>query len=431
MRRTKAKRKPFLQLGLLLSLLFPVLTGCWSAHEISNIAIVNALGIDQNDQGQLEVTTVIVKPSHLFPEIGESGHPSQHAYLVRTETGKNMLEAMEKLSNSLPEQIYFGHLETVIFGRKAAMTQIQKCLDFLNRGTDFRPNIKLLVANGRAKDIVSETPELNSTIGLEIQDLVDTKRYGTSQMVEDISQFTEKMDDNTEDPYTGFIGTKPLNSLPTSTGPSKPQEQSHSTTQKELTKPANDSQKSLSNTLQLQGTAVFKGSHFIGVLNEPETQGFLLLKGKLQNSVVTLNCGGGDQGDVGIQIRGSKATYTPAYSLNHPSMSVSISVNADIGQYTCKKGVMSPKEISQMNHRLETILKQQAEDTLNVAQKNWQTDIFGFGKAFYQKDPVQWKLMAPVWREKLLKDMDVNVKVTTNINRFGLRKETSHVNETR
>lgn len=84
-----------------------------------------------------------------------------------------------------------------------------------------------------------------------------------------------------------------------------------------------------------------------------------------------------------------------------------------------------------MNHQLETILKQQAEDTLNVAQKNWQTDIFGFGKAFYKKDPVQWKLMAPVWREKLLKDMDVNVKVTANINRFGLRKETSHVNETR
>jgi len=274
---------------------------------------------------------------------------------------------------------------------------------------------------------------LNSIIGLEIRDLVRTRQFGTTQMVQDISQFTEKMDEPTEDPYTGVIslGRSKTDTIPTSKTASGIGGNGNSVRTEKNLNGSNHEQEDRSSTLELKGTAVFKGSRFVGVLNEPETQGFLLVKGGLKNSVVTLGCGSGDTGNVGVEINDSKATLTPEFSQGKPSMSVSISVNADIGQYTCKKGHLNTEKVGELNQQFERVMKQQVEDTLNVAQKAWQTDIFGFGRAFYRKDPVQWKPMAPNWKNGILKEMDVKVKVTANINRYGLRKEPTYVNETR
>ncbi|MDF2904005.1 MAG: Ger(x)C family germination protein, partial [Bacillus sp. (in: firmicutes)] len=35
-----------------------LLSGCWSAEEINNIAIMNAIGVDLNQAGEYEVTSV-------------------------------------------------------------------------------------------------------------------------------------------------------------------------------------------------------------------------------------------------------------------------------------------------------------------------------------------------------------------------------------
>ncbi|WEG14652.1 Ger(x)C family spore germination protein [Pullulanibacillus sp. KACC 23026] len=431
------KSKPFKlkPLIFIVSLVFlPILAGCWSAHEISHLAIMDSIGIDENENGELEVTSVMVKPSSLFSGLGENGSPNQDAYIIQTVTGKNMVEIMGKLSDSTPEKLYLGHMDVVVFGQKAAQTQLKDCLDYLTRGIDFRPNIRILVANGTAKSVLSNPPGLDLSVGQQVQELVNARRYSMTNMVEDLRQFTKKMDESTEDPYTGLISPISLRS-----NDEKPVFQKWSASHDEALesdkkldqKSSGEQNETNSIGLSLEGTAVFKGSRLKGYLNEPETQGLMLLRGKLQNGVVTLDCGDSKKGNVGLLITDSNATYQPKMIDGEPSLTASISVEADIGQTTCQSSPISPLKMDQLNQELEEKMKSEVKDVLNLAQKQWQTDIFGFGEAFYKKDPKVWKLLEPNWRHGLLKNMDVDVQINANINRYGLRKGTIGTNETR
>ncbi|GGH88421.1 spore germination protein KC [Pullulanibacillus pueri] len=428
------KTKPFL-----LKLLFPFLllfvsiglTGCWSAHEVNDLAIVNVMGIDQTKTGQLKVTTVIVKPPELFSEspIG-SGNPNRSPFLIQTITGKSMFDVMEKLSNALSGKIYLGHLNIVVFGKEAAKHKMGNSLDFLKREHDFRPNIKLLVSRTTAEEIVKQRPILNSTIGLEIQDLVKSSRFSTSSMVSDIMKFSEKLEGDIEDAYTGSVNTVSNND------DSHSNEQTLSTQgqvqpRNRIEEQSNENPKSDAHALRLQGTAVFNDGHLQGFLDQDETEGLLLLKGKLHSGSVILDCGPNDNGAVGLKMMHSQSSYSPHLSQGTPTMDVNINVKADIGDYTCAEKTINTGRMNELNHQFENVLEHQVNEVLAIAQKQWQTDIFGFGKTFYQKYPDEWKALAPHWKQGLLKQMDVHVDISANIERYGLSKEAVKANESR
>ena len=193
---------------MILQLLFIpfLLSGCWSAKEIHDLGIINALGIDFNDAGEFEITTVIVRPTELFPEsIGGTTDGKQNKYLIETATGQTVFEAISKLSKSISDKIYFGHLDVVVFGEKAAREKMIPALDFISRENEFRPNIYLLVTKGKAADVINTSPEFNKTLGLEFKNLIKSSRFAATKMVTDISQFMRAFTGNTNDPATGVI----------------------------------------------------------------------------------------------------------------------------------------------------------------------------------------------------------------------------------
>jgi spore germination protein KC len=238
-----------------------LLSGCWSAKEIHNLAIVNAMGIDINDAGEYELTTVIVKPSALFSKsIGGTVERKQSQCLVETATGQTVLDAMSKLSKSVPGSMYVGHMDVVVFGEKAAREKLLPALDFISRADEFRPNNLLLVAKGKAADIVTASPELSKTIGLEVKNLTKLNRFVAAKMVKDISKFREALTSNTSDPVTAVLTSSDSLGIQT-----KVDDQGSS----------HNFQKEKPKLVSLDGTAVFKKGYLKGFLNEKETRGLL------------------------------------------------------------------------------------------------------------------------------------------------------------
>ena len=427
MKKIRATKIRVLFLIITLFGLNSVLSGCWSAHEINKLSIVNVIGIDETDSGELKVTTVIVKPTDLFAESSfGGGNPIHSPFLIQSVTGNSMFEIMEKLSDSVSEKVYLGHLNAIVFGQDIAKNRMKDCLDFFKRQIDFRPNIKVLVTKESAERIVKQRPNFNATLGLELQELIRSSQFATSRVVTDISQFTQKLSENTEDPITGVISTdEAMTDIQT--------DKEDVTTQGKVNHKGNKSDKTTedSESLGMQGTAVFKGEHLVGYLDTEETQGLLLLKGDLDSSIITLNCGKKDKGTVGLQVNHSESTFKPSFTNGEPKMDITISVDANIGDYTCKHATISSQKISQLEDQFEKVLQQQVQDVLYVTQKDWQTDSIGFGKVLYHKYPDQWKRLEPSWRNGGLKQMGVSVKIDANIKRFGLTKEAIKVNESR
>lgn len=401
---------------MILQLLFIpfLLSGCWSAKEIHDLGIINALGIDFNEAGEFEITTVIVRPSELFPEsVGGPRYGKQNRYLIETATGQTIFEAISKLSKSISDKIYFGHLDVVVFGEKAAREKMIPSLDFISRENEFRPNIYLLVTKGKAADVINTSPEFNKTLGLEFKNLTKSSRFAATKMVKDISQFMKDFTSNTKDPITGVLMT--ANDLGINAKGEDQESQYY--------------QKGRPQVISLDGTAVFKKGNLKGFLDEKETHGLLWIKGDLKNDIIVMNLGNDKK--VSIIIRNSKSQFIPYITEKHTKMTVKTQVEADIGEVTIPNLHLDSNQIDRLNRQLEEIIIKEETTVLNKAQKDWQTDIFGFGEAIYRNQPLIWDLMAPNWGNGGLKNMKVDLKVKANISRYGLHKDPSNPDESR
>ena len=417
MKLVKSKKgKSFLFFLLLCSVSF-ILSACWSAKELHNLAIINAMGIDLNDKGDYEVTVVIPKPSALFsqPFVGDIGGDRRNNYLIETASGKTIFEAMGNLSKSIVENIYFGHVDVVVFGEKVAKEKMESSLDFFHRNIQFRPNTQLLVSKEKASDVVSISPEYNTTFGLEILDLIKSNRLTTTKMIRDMSQFKKEFNQDTTDPITAVVTN------------------AENIGNKVIDEDANSKkeQEKRTDIVSLNGTAVFKEENLKGYLNHSETRGLLWIKGELKKEIVVLECGENEKGFVSVIINDSSSKMIPEINQIYNKITVITNVDARIGEVTCTNLKLNSNQLNQLNKQMEELIVKEEKDVLNKVQKQWQADIFGFGKAFYQKHPRDWDRIASNWRKGGLKDLQVHLKVNANISQYGLRKSTGQANESR
>lgn len=408
-----------LVLVVLLVLLSLSLTGCWSSHEINNLAIVDIMGIDQDDSGQFELTVSIIN----FSPMGTGTGKIQSTTIVETAVGKTLYEAMEKLSGTLAKEIYLENLGIVVVGEKAARNQMEPVLDFLKRDNHIRPYVQLLITREKVIDIIETKPQLKSNLGLEFQGIVKNKRYTHMEVIKDLSQFLKDFSSDTKDAFTGEVRFAATNGINTVEKPSL----SESYVNQKDTKGTGQG----AGALSLQGTAVFKNQKYIGRLNEQETRGLLLIRGELGHDVMVVNCPHEPNGAISVILTRCNSQLCPSFVDGQPLMDVSIKVDGGIQDINCPEFELTVDQINQLNRALEEEIRHEITAALDKAQKQWQADIFGFGNAIYRKYPQEWRKTASQWREGGLSEMTVNISVSANISRSGLSKNPVKANESR
>lgn len=403
-----------------------LLSGCWSSHEAEDLSIINIVGVDENEQGELELTANLVRPmpNTASASAGTNGD-SEQPNLV-SASGQSLFDAMSKLSSSISKRMYLGHVNVLIFGEMVARDHMESALDFFRRENDFRPNIKIFITKGSAKEVMQTKPALQSTIGLEVDKLSENDRFASAGTLKDISKFVEDLTSNTIDPTTSGI-TRSINkgiefsSIETS-GDGEARAKQQGETENETT---NES----SAAVALDGTAVFQGAKLKGWLNDRETRGLMWMLGEVSNNnIVVLPC---SQGTVSLNTRDSKSRYSPQLSNDGTTMRVNIQVEADIGEYTCADPELDSRQIERLNRQLEETIEEEATAALRKAQKRWQADVFGFGKAIYRDNPKAWDKIAPDWRNGLLQNLRVDLNVSANISGHGMIEQPSKANESR
>jgi spore germination protein KC len=392
------------------------LTGCWSSRETTDLAILNVMGVDKDEGGQYELTALIANPQS--PVSQTSSGSGQNQSLIKIGKGRSLLEALSQLATSTSKQFYLGHVQVVIFGEKAASESMKESLDFLRRENDFRPNIQMLVTKGKASDIIKTPTQLETPLGSEIQDFIRTKQLSSTNMVHDLSQFSEALTMNMKDPFTGEISLTRENGIQVEqavSGTNQSRTQDKKATLKSETKQNSNA------AYSIQGTAVFKKAHLMGFLNRKESRGVLWVNGKLQNDVIVLNCPRKESGTISLQIKHTTSQLSPHIVNGKPEMDLAIKVDGDIGQITCQNTNLSSDELEEMNKQLRGMIRQEVMQTFSKVKEEWQADIFDFGESIYRKYPKEWKEISPEWRKGGLKEMQVHVKVRANISRYGLR----------
>ncbi|WP_123052843.1 Ger(x)C family spore germination protein [Clostridium sp. JN-1] len=361
------------------------LTSCWDARELNKLAIVMGIGIDKIDNlSNVQTTIQIAKVLGIkSPAENAEGVGQNNKFLNLKGEGITIFDAIKSINRELNRTLFFPHNQVIIFGKSAAEEGIDKYIDFFMRNRETRLSEWIIVSDGTAAEILKSNPNIESTTGRNIGELIENQKNISEVPNVDLKEFSQKLMSKTTAPVAPII------------------------------KVGKDEKR---NTLYLTSTAVFNKEKMIGVLNKTETRGFLWGTGNMNGEVSIINMPDGN-GKVSIEIRNVKSKIIPAVKSDGVYITMKIDERGDISENTSSEDESNPEIIKKFERIQEDVIKKEVISTLEKARQI-NADVFGFGDIIYMYHPKEWNKMQTNWQENF-KNIKVNVNVKASIERSG------------
>jgi len=369
------------------------LSGCWDRRELNELGIAMAIGIDKIEN-EYVISAQVVVPS----EVSMKGSTGRSAVTLYTAPGETVYEAIRKMTKNAPRKMYPGHLQILVINEDLAKEGIAESLELLSRDWELRSDFYVVVT----KDITA-TEVLNVTTPIEnipankmFNSLKTSEKNwaGTEGVILD-ELVTNLISDGKEAVLTGIrvLGNK-------ETGTSKQNVESITP----------------STRIEYDNLAVFKGDQLVGWLNEEESRGYSDITNTVKKTVTSISCP--KEGKIIIDIFRFHSKIVGSINKGEPEVDIKIEAEGNIGEVLCSIDIMEPETIDKLEKIYEEEVKEIIHQTIESVQKQYQSDIFGFGEAIHRSNPKEWNEMKEHWDEKF-SDLTVNVHIDMKIRRVG------------
>ncbi|WP_419872646.1 Ger(x)C family spore germination protein [Candidatus Pristimantibacillus sp. PTI5] len=373
------------------------LTGCWNRVEVNDIAVVTAMGVDKIDGNRIRLSLQIGVPA----TFGAAGNMSGNVRSTfnASETGVTLSDAYRRIQEKLSRRIFLSHSRVLIIGEKSAKDGVSYIIDFFARYQEPRVNALIVFTNGEASEFLKSKPLLEKVPSEETREIM---KQGIGLKVS-IKDFWDMLISDGVEPVAPRFKLVPLDSK-------------------------NDSgqESSASQIVQaISGAAVFKKDKLIGWMNASESRGILHLRNELDLGVITVNIpeekGGGK---VSVKFIKADTDFNPYFQDGQLKMAVKSRSKVTVLENASPINLSQSKELAYIETKLEESIKQRMELALAKAQKQFRSDIFGFGRIVYQSYPKQWNNSYKEKWDTVFPDLEVTIKAKVSIKRIGLSKET-------
>lgn len=380
-------------LFLLVLSLTASLTGCWSSREINEISIASALGIDKSEEGYL-VTVQLINPG----EIAEDATGTRTPVTTYRSSGQTIFEALRRLTLETPRRIYLSHLMLLVFGEEFAKDGIGKTLDFLSRDHEMRADYYIVVAK-------------DTTASKLLNVLTPVEKIPANKMFSSL-EMSEKSWASTYHVQLDYL----LNSL-ISDGMNPVLTGIRIKGDPELGMDINNLEKVDSpTTIEISNIAAFKKDKLVGWLTEEESIGYNYIMNHVTSTVVTVPCP--DDGKVSIELIRTNTKVESKIESDEPKINIEVWTEGNVGDAQCDMDLSEIKNIYILEGEVGKKIKSEMEAAIIKAQKDFKSDIFGFGETLHRTDPKVWRTLKTDWDKKFEK-LEVNIKVNAKIRRLG------------
>jgi spore germination protein KC len=385
--------KKILLLVVFLTLSF-VLTGCWSRRELNEIALVIGLGVDKVGD-EYVVSTQVVDPGEISASKGGSGRAPVITYRA---TGKSLITAVRKLTAVTPRKLYLAHLRIFVIGETVAKEGVAPIMDILSRDHELRTDFYVIMSkDAMADDVLSMVTPLEKVPATYMYTMLrHSEKYWSPYLTLRIDQLDTDISDTGKEAVISAIEVK--GSL------------------KEGSQKKNAEDISLRNYLQYTNVGVFKKDKVVGFLNETEAAGLKFVSGELKSTVVEMPCNQ-KQKDA-IEVIRAKPIVKGQVKNHKPSIRIKMNIEANVAELQCQSNLLDMNVIKTIEKKSQKEIKSQISKALQKAQKEFHSDIFGFGDVIHRTEPKEWKKMEKKWSE-IFSAMPVDVDVKVEIRNFG------------
>ncbi|MFB9761559.1 Ger(x)C family spore germination protein [Ectobacillus funiculus] len=366
-----------------------VLAGCWSRVEINDIAIVTATAIDKMRDGKIRIALQVAIPKKLGPVgAGGSGGEMETTLLI-SETGENVMDASRKLQEKFPRRIFFSHSRNIIIGERAAKDGVFPLLSFFARGREARLRGFILFSKGEAARILKPAPNIERYTSEAIREELKAG-VGLRIMQKD---FIDMLTTEGISPAAAQVAIRP----------------------------AEKGRKNAGLNPAISGTAVFRQDKLVGWIDERDTRGVLWFRNEVERSNITVTVpkekGGGK---IGTQLLTGKTKVKPILEQGKVKMKVNVHAEVELFENGSSLDLGNPKVLQYVQNLLEMDVKKRMQSALYKAQKQFHSDIFGFGNSLYRTYPKLWKeRFKKQWNEEF-PELEVSITPHISIVRIGL-----------
>ncbi|WP_018248832.1 Ger(x)C family spore germination protein [Orenia marismortui] len=362
---------------LILTLL---LSGCWNYKEVNNLSIVSGVAVDLDK----EDNKYIVSVENIVPKGGTEIKLESEVISLKGDT---IFEAIRDLIMKNAKRLYWSHATVAIFSEELAKDGLISALDFFYRDSEVRADMYLLIANeNSAKDLFYSKIKLHTTSSIHLAKMMQAQgSVGKFEAVE-LWEFQDALIQK------GISPVIPLVKL---------------AVQKEEKIP------------KVIGMAVFKDDKMVGKLDEIESRSLLFLKNQLSGGIIVIKDIANSNAKVTLEIFDNQTNIKPVIRKGEIIMQINIETNVGVAEITKNIDVISKEGRKKLKEAAEKLIKYQVNTLINKVEKNYQSDIFGFGEKIRMEIPQKWKEIEKEW-ETRFSSLNYETRVEVNIRSSAL-----------
>lgn len=379
----------FIFLAIILNIL---LIGCEAQSELNRVGIVVAVAIDKGENEDIVFTSQVIRPGAL---VKDRASKEAAVELVSGE-GLTIFEAIRNATQIFDRINYYAHTKVIVIDEEIAQKGILSYLDFFVRGKELRGYTWICIAkDSKARDIIGTKEGIANIEGIYLKDIIENQKFHNKGVMTSVIDFYRTVTREGEHPVLGVL-------------------QIDKTTNYETEEKESD----VSDIVKLSETAVFNNDKLIGYLNEEETKGYNWISGKVDNASMILPSLIQKDEYVSIEVEKRKSKIRPKVDGDNISFEISVKVDATLVEEQSQADIMYPKDMLDYLDKIKKEANKKIEEEINktiyVAQKDLESDIFGFGNELYKKNPKKWKEVKSSW-ESIFPYVETKVNVNIDI----------------
>lgn len=388
-----------------------LLSGCWSKKELTDLAIVAAIGIDKNEEGRYVGTLQIINPNNVAGGIQGGGSGSQGSPVsVITGTGDSIVELSRRASRKLSRRLYYAHTNLVVISEDLAKEEsISTILDPLERDAQFRNTAIIVIAQGtKAADIVKVITSID--------------KIPANKVIKAL-KFTERT-------WGENISVNMQDAIQTLVSPGKELVVSGFRLSGDVDKGKkveNTQETEPSSLLYAGSLAIFKNGKLTQWIDGETARGSVILLDKLNATAIAVKWEGKDDAILYELIR-QKTNVIVKMEKGQPRVSIKVQAEGNIGEARVATDLNNPDVLLKIEKEIEKVIKKEMTMAIKQAQKS-KSDIFGFGDALHRSNPEAWKKMKSEWNDVYFPEVQTDIVVDAFIRRTGLRNIPHQMNK--
>lgn len=372
-------------------------------REINEIGIVLAVGIDYSEAtGKYSITVQIANQGGGRNTRRNTGFTTNTDVTpwVCTADGASIFEAVRSLARIASKRVTWAHDSIVIIGEPLARHDVTPVIDFFTHNPELRMKTLVAASKGEAKEYIASNAGSNVLSGLSLSDIF---RYAPLPGVSIKSDMLTLYSNFTSDYAQLLISGITLKKVILSSD--------------ELGK-INET-----DTVALEGAAVFKKSKMVGWLTPEETRGIARVLNYARGTVETVADTDYGNRAVSIETKEVKSRIISNIIDGKPSITVKVSGRGNIVEEDAPSDISIEEFQQKIGELLDEKISNEIQNGIDKVQENYKSDVLGFAQAVRVQNNNAWENGIKEEWVDIFPDIPVKTEVDIDIISSTLNQE--------